>query len=174
MPAGWTPCLSRATTTPADDHRRRLRTKDGREFPVEALLQSVPWNGGNALLLALKADAEPHTDSIAAAPEPTKPAISTCGFRRCAPSSIRRPTASSSSTMKAQSAPSAGRRKRLFGFRQFRAGRQTVRVAVCGGKPARGARLSWRAVGQRGGQRVERRPRSDRPRGARGVSFRCS
>jgi len=37
-----------------DDHRRRVRSRDGEEFPVDALLQSVPWNGGKALLLALK------------------------------------------------------------------------------------------------------------------------
>ena len=36
------------------DHRRRLRTRDGDEFPVDALLQSVPWDGRKALLLALK------------------------------------------------------------------------------------------------------------------------
>jgi len=43
----------------ADDHRRRLRTRDGEEFPVEALLQSVPWGRGKALMLALKASPEP-------------------------------------------------------------------------------------------------------------------
>jgi PAS domain S-box-containing protein len=53
--------------TPEDDHRRRLRTRDGQEFPVEALLQSVPWNGGKALLLALKADAEPQISAAAPA-----------------------------------------------------------------------------------------------------------
>jgi len=37
-----------------DDHRRRLRSRNGEEFRVDALLQSVPWNGGKALLLALK------------------------------------------------------------------------------------------------------------------------
>ena len=37
-----------------EDHRRRLRTKGGEEFPVDALLQSVPWKGGKALLLALR------------------------------------------------------------------------------------------------------------------------
>ncbi|MCR5858437.1 PAS domain S-box protein [Mesorhizobium sp. J428] len=37
-----------------EDHRRRLRTKSGEEFPVDALLQSVPWKGGKALLLALR------------------------------------------------------------------------------------------------------------------------
>ena len=31
----------------------RLKTRDGEEFPVEAFLQSVPWNGGKALLLVL-------------------------------------------------------------------------------------------------------------------------
>ena len=30
-----------------------LRTRDGEEFPVEALLQSVPWGRGKALMLAL-------------------------------------------------------------------------------------------------------------------------
>jgi PAS domain S-box-containing protein len=37
-----------------DDHRRTLRSRNGEEFRVDALLQSVPWNGGKALLLALK------------------------------------------------------------------------------------------------------------------------
>ena len=43
-----------AATTDPDDHRRRLRTRDGAEFPVEATLQSVPWQGGKALLLAIR------------------------------------------------------------------------------------------------------------------------
>lgn len=51
-----------------DDHRRHLRTKDGREFPVAAILQSVPWNGGKALLLALKAEPEPQAAAVAPAP----------------------------------------------------------------------------------------------------------
>jgi PAS domain S-box-containing protein len=37
----------------AGDRKMRLLTRDGDEFPVEARLQSVPWNGGKALLLAL-------------------------------------------------------------------------------------------------------------------------
>jgi PAS domain S-box-containing protein len=36
------------------DRKLRLRRGDGLELPVEALLQSVPWNGGKALLLALR------------------------------------------------------------------------------------------------------------------------
>ena len=43
------------------DHRRRLRTRDGEEFPVEALLQSVPWGRGKALMLALKAESATDT-----------------------------------------------------------------------------------------------------------------
>ena len=35
------------------DRQMRLKTRDGEEFPVEAFLQSVPWNGGKALLLVL-------------------------------------------------------------------------------------------------------------------------
>jgi len=53
-----------------DDHRRRLRTRDGAEFPVEALLQSVPWGKGKALMLAIKA-----TQAEPAAPPPLQPAI---------------------------------------------------------------------------------------------------
>jgi PAS domain S-box-containing protein len=35
------------------DHRLRLKKRTGEELPVDALLQSVPWNGGKALLLAI-------------------------------------------------------------------------------------------------------------------------
>ena len=35
------------------DRQLRLKTRDGEEIPVEAFLQSVPWNGGKALLLVL-------------------------------------------------------------------------------------------------------------------------
>ena len=35
------------------DRHMRLKTRDGKELPVEAFLQSVPWNGGKALLLVL-------------------------------------------------------------------------------------------------------------------------
>ena len=36
------------------DRKLRLRRGDGLELPVEARLQSVPWKGGKALLLALR------------------------------------------------------------------------------------------------------------------------
>ncbi|RUM99094.1 PAS domain S-box protein [Pseudaminobacter arsenicus] len=32
----------------------RMRTGDGLEFPIEALLRSVPWNGGKALMLVVR------------------------------------------------------------------------------------------------------------------------
>ncbi len=35
------------------DRQMRLKTRGGEEFPVEAFLQSVPWNAGKALLLVL-------------------------------------------------------------------------------------------------------------------------
>jgi PAS domain S-box-containing protein len=57
----------------APDRRLRLRTSEGLEFPVEALLQSVPWNGGKALLLSLRRVGRaaipirtPHTPAAAA------------------------------------------------------------------------------------------------------------
>jgi len=35
------------------DRAMRLRTRDGQDLPVEAFLQSIPWNGGKALILVL-------------------------------------------------------------------------------------------------------------------------
>ena len=35
------------------DRRMRLKTREGLEFPVEAFLQSVPWENGKALVLVL-------------------------------------------------------------------------------------------------------------------------
>ncbi|MBU2148498.1 MAG: PAS domain S-box protein [Alphaproteobacteria bacterium] len=40
------------------DRQLRLKTRDGEEIPVEAFLQSVPWNGGKALLLVLSRSKE--------------------------------------------------------------------------------------------------------------------
>ncbi|MBA3448250.1 MAG: PAS domain-containing sensor histidine kinase, partial [Pseudaminobacter sp.] len=36
------------------DRSLRLRTGDGLEFPIDALLRSVPWNGGKALMLVVR------------------------------------------------------------------------------------------------------------------------
>jgi PAS domain S-box-containing protein len=40
------------------DRALRMRTRDGREFPVEALLRAVPWRGGKALMLVLRRSGE--------------------------------------------------------------------------------------------------------------------
>lgn len=42
------------TDSERNDRKLRLRRGDGLELPVEARLQSVPWKGGKALLLALR------------------------------------------------------------------------------------------------------------------------
>lgn len=47
------------------DRTLRLRTAGGEEFPVEAHLQSIPWNDGKALLLALRRAVQP---AVAAPP----------------------------------------------------------------------------------------------------------
>src|SRR5690606_11733918 len=46
-------------TPPAKDRKMRFRRRNGEEIPVDALLQSVAWNGGKALLLALRPFAAP-------------------------------------------------------------------------------------------------------------------
>jgi PAS domain S-box-containing protein len=38
---------------PRTDRAMRLKTRTGEDLPVEAFLQSVPWNGGKALILVL-------------------------------------------------------------------------------------------------------------------------
>ncbi|MEP9370785.1 PAS domain S-box protein [Mesorhizobium sp. KR1-2] len=42
----------------APHHDLRLRTGDGLEFPIEALLRSVPWQGGKALMLVVRRTGE--------------------------------------------------------------------------------------------------------------------
>jgi PAS domain S-box-containing protein len=51
----------------------RLRTQDGLEFPIEALLRSVPWRGGKALMLVIRRTGEAH-ESPAARPAPAESA----------------------------------------------------------------------------------------------------
>ncbi len=55
--AGGLGCLFTAPwerISEAGDRHLRLRTSGGEEFPVEALLRSVPWRGNKALLLVLR------------------------------------------------------------------------------------------------------------------------
>ncbi|GLS34317.1 PAS domain S-box-containing protein [Mesorhizobium albiziae] len=52
------------------DHKMRLLTRDGTEFPVEARLQSVPWSGGKALLLAFsRVHVAPPAEAVAEQPD---------------------------------------------------------------------------------------------------------
>ncbi|TGR68703.1 PAS domain-containing protein, partial [Mesorhizobium sp. M2D.F.Ca.ET.223.01.1.1] len=36
------------------DHSLKLKTRQGQEFPIDALLRSVPWRGGKALMLVVR------------------------------------------------------------------------------------------------------------------------
>jgi PAS domain S-box-containing protein len=56
-------------TSLAGGSRMRLLSQGGEEFPVEAHLQSVPWNGRKALLLALRKSPF-ETAPAAASPDP--------------------------------------------------------------------------------------------------------
>jgi len=42
----------------SEQHHLKLRTADGLEFPIEALLRSVPWHGGKALMLVIRRTGE--------------------------------------------------------------------------------------------------------------------
>ena len=48
-----------------DDRAIRLRTRDGMEFAIEALLRSVPWNGGKALMLVVRRTGDDEEPSAA-------------------------------------------------------------------------------------------------------------
>ena len=51
---------------PGADHDLRLRTKDGEEFPIEAVLRSVPWQEGKALMLVVRRAGDDGLDASAA------------------------------------------------------------------------------------------------------------
>jgi PAS domain S-box-containing protein len=53
------------------DRSLKLSTRDGLEFPIEALLRSAPWNGGKALMLVVRRTGE---DEAPAAPTPLRSA----------------------------------------------------------------------------------------------------
>ncbi|GLS38351.1 ATPase [Mesorhizobium tianshanense] len=59
------------------DHALRLKARDGQEFPIEAILRSVPWRGGKALMLVVRRSGDddapiPH----GAADDQTQPDVS--------------------------------------------------------------------------------------------------
>ncbi|CDX60027.1 PAS/PAC sensor signal transduction histidine kinase [Mesorhizobium plurifarium] len=49
-----------AEDTAADesDHSLKLKTRNSQEFPIDALLRSVPWRGGKALMLVVRRSGE--------------------------------------------------------------------------------------------------------------------
>ena len=48
------------------DHDMRLRTRDGDAFPIEAVLRSVPWHDGKALMLVVRRIGDETADADAA------------------------------------------------------------------------------------------------------------
>src|SRR5690606_25351380 len=52
------------------ERKLRLRTRDGDEFPVDAFLQSVTWNDGKALLLALRRTVADSAEIVPLAQQP--------------------------------------------------------------------------------------------------------
>ena len=50
------------------DRSLRLRTSEGREIPVHALLRTVPWRGGKALMLVLRRSGEEASEEPGATP----------------------------------------------------------------------------------------------------------
>jgi PAS domain S-box-containing protein len=53
----------------------RMRTADGMEFPIEALLRSVPWSGGHALMLVVRRTGDAVEVSDDEAPQPQQPDV---------------------------------------------------------------------------------------------------
>jgi PAS domain S-box-containing protein len=59
------------------DRALRLKTRDGQEFPIEAILRSVPWRDGKALMLVVRRSGEDDTPAAlhAVGDEQTQPDI---------------------------------------------------------------------------------------------------
>ncbi|RWM21817.1 MAG: PAS domain S-box protein [Mesorhizobium sp.] len=57
------------------DHALRLKMRDGQEFPIEAILRSVPWRGGKALMLVVRRSGDDEAAAIlhGAADDQTQP-----------------------------------------------------------------------------------------------------
>ncbi|QKD05501.1 PAS domain S-box protein [Mesorhizobium loti] len=60
------------------DRALRLKTRDGQEFPIDAILRSVPWRDGKALMLVVRRSGEDDAPVAlhAVGEEPTQPDIS--------------------------------------------------------------------------------------------------
>ncbi|MER8573249.1 PAS domain S-box protein [Mesorhizobium sp. M1409] len=57
------------------DRALRLKTRDGQEFPIEAILRSVPWRDGKALMLVVRRSGEDDAPVNAVGDEQTQPDI---------------------------------------------------------------------------------------------------
>lgn len=59
------------------DHALRLKTREGQEFPIEAILRSVPWRAGKALMLVVRRTGEDEAPVAAhvATEEQTQPDV---------------------------------------------------------------------------------------------------
>ncbi|QPC94752.1 PAS domain S-box protein [Mesorhizobium sp. INR15] len=58
------------------DRALRLKTRDGQEFPIEAILRSVPWRDGKALMLVVRRSGDDDAAAVhVVADEPTQPDI---------------------------------------------------------------------------------------------------
>ncbi|MBZ9762970.1 PAS domain S-box protein [Mesorhizobium sp. CA8] len=55
------------TATDESDHSLKLKTRQGMEFPIDALLRSVPWRGGKALMLVVRRSGEDDATHFTAA-----------------------------------------------------------------------------------------------------------
>ncbi|MBZ9846190.1 PAS domain S-box protein [Mesorhizobium sp. CA5] len=53
--------------TDESDHSLKLKTRQGQEFPIDALLRSVPWRGGKALMLVVRRSGEDDAAHFTAA-----------------------------------------------------------------------------------------------------------
>ncbi|WP_214474222.1 PAS domain S-box protein [Mesorhizobium sp. dw_380] len=62
----------------SSDHALRLKTRDGQEFPIDAILRSVPWRDGKALMLVVRRSGEDEAPAAlhVIGEEPTQPDIS--------------------------------------------------------------------------------------------------
>ncbi|MER9233916.1 PAS domain S-box protein [Mesorhizobium sp. M0622] len=60
------------------DHALRLKTRDGQEFAIDAILRSVPWRNGKALMLVVRRSGDDEAAAIphGAADDQTQPDVS--------------------------------------------------------------------------------------------------
>lgn len=59
--------------TDGSDHSLRLKTRHGQEFPIDALLRSVPWRDGKALMLVVRRSGEDNAGHFTAANDEQSP-----------------------------------------------------------------------------------------------------